>query len=513
MGVSLQRLDSLYKPDTFDDTLNAATLAGLEASAVDFADFQEGYLSQLKRIIHGNDAGNWHDDIATAFSRVASLKQLASKTPLDEKLTIMWRLNTTDLSAVPTNAQHVLLDAAGEPPDKVIAINATTKGAVSAQLAGAVGTASLDEITGANPLNPKNLVAIFDGATGDPILSSGRRIWGLLQVGSAATDGNAFATSGNDQGQISFVRPNATYDDLELVPAGDMDAETPIYAFSNRDDMDSVPDDVWRGGLATADPQQGVSISLDTAYDGGNFINADGSDIDFRLSDTVAFVVRKAGGSAMLSVTRNDAGTDTVAVDASVDLLDVNAVDSDFANGVTIDSAAQSINIGKTANGVIDSATVEMRATTGDATVQAASGDINFVTTRQASLPLDDATAGAISALTGGPHASISAAIAYAMTVGGVDLSLKVFTAASNYAQDANIPAASLDLTSFSIDMNTPGTVTAFVFLNGRLLVGGNVSTQNDVYVGDTAANGDLKVDLAKGVKTGDVIITIGLKA
>lgn len=513
MGVSLQRLDQIYKPDTFDDTLSAATLAGLEASAVDMADFQEGYLSQIKRILHGDDAGNWHDNVVSAFARTASLKSLASKTPLDEKLTLMWRLNVTDLSAVPVNAQHILLDSAGEPPDKPIAINATTKGAAVAQLAGAVGTASLDEQAGSNPLSPKNLVALFDGASGDPILSSGRRVWGLLQVGSAATDGNAFATSGNDQGQISFVRANATYDDLELVPAGDMDGQTPIYAFSNRDDMDSTAEDVWRGGLATADPQQGVSISLDSAYDGGNFINADGSDIDFRLSDTVAFVVRKAGGSPLLSVTRNDAGTDTVAVDASVDLLDVNAVDSDFANGVTIDSAAQSINIGKAANGVIDSATVEMRATTGDATVQAASGDINFVTTRQASLPLDDATAGAISALTGGPHASVSAAIAYAMTVGGVDLTLKVFTAAANYAQDANVPAATLDLTAFSIDMNTPANVDAFIFLNGRLLVGGNVSTQNDVYAGDTPANGDLKFDLAKGIKTGDVVITIALQA
>jgi len=513
MGLSLQRIDSLYKPDTFDDTLSAATLATLEATAVDMADFQEGYLSQIKRIIHGNDSGNWHDDIATVFSRVASLKQLASKTPLDEKLTLRWRLNTTDLTAVPASAQYILLDGAGEPPDKAIAINVTTKGAVSAQLAGAVGTAGLDEIAGANTLNPKNLVAIFDGSTGDPILSSGRRVWGLLQVGSAATDGNAFATSGNDQGQISFVRPNATYDDLELVPAGDMDGEIIIYAYSNRNDIDSTAEDEFRGGISQADPQQGVSVSLDSAYDGGNFIAADGSDIDFRLSDTVSFVVRKAGGAAMLTVTRNDGGNDIVQLDGSVDLFDVNAADSDFANGVTIDSGSQSINVGKTANGVIDSASIETRATGGNNTLQA-SADVRFITVRETSaLPLDDATAGAISTLTGGPHASVSAAIAYAMTVGGADLGLKVFTAGANYARDANIPAATVDLTQYSIDMNTPAGVNAFVFLNGRLLVGGNVTTQNDAYVGDTAANGDLKVDLVKGIKTGDVIITITLKA
>jgi hypothetical protein len=103
MGASLERLDALYKPDTFDDTLNAATITALEGAATTFGDFQEGYLSQLKRIIHGDDAGNWHDDIENVFSRDASLKNLASKTPLDEKLILHWKFNLNDLSAVPTD--------------------------------------------------------------------------------------------------------------------------------------------------------------------------------------------------------------------------------------------------------------------------------------------------------------------------------------------------------------------------------------------------------------------------
>lgn len=511
MGISLQRISSLHKPDTFDDTLNAASIAGLESSAVDFADFQEGYLSQIKRIIHGGDSGNWHDDV-TGYG---TLKSLSALTALNAKLTLRWRLNTTDIGAITTNAQHTLLDSAGEPPDKVIAIATSVKGAVAAQLAGAVGTAGLDEISGANTLNPKNLVAVFDGTTGDVILSSGRRVWGLLQVGTDATDGNSFATSDDDLGQISFVRPNATFDDLELVPAGDMDGETPIYAFSNRDDIDSTAEDVFRGGLASADPTQGVTVSLDAAYDGGNYITADGSDVDVRLADTVAFVVRKSGGNAMLSVTRTDSGTDTIAVTSTTELLDVDAASTDFANGILVDSAAQTINIGVTGNGIIDSTSAELRATTGDATLQAASGDLKFVSTRQASLPLDDATAGSISALTGGPHASVSAAIAHAMTIGGSSgctLTVKMFTATTSYARDANIPAATLDLSSFSLDMNTVANVDLFLFLNGRLLVGGNVTTQNDVYVGTTAANGDVKCDLAKPILTGDVFLSIGLQ-
>jgi hypothetical protein len=87
-----------------------------------------------------------------------------------------------------------------------------------------------------------------------------------------------------------------------------------------------------------------------------------------------------------------------------------------------------------------------------------------------------------------------------------------VFVAGANYAQDVNVPGATVDLTAYSIDMNTPGTVNAFVFLNGRLLYGGNGGTNNDVYAGDVPANGDLKFDFTKGIKTGDVIITITLK-
>lgn len=513
MTVSLQRLDQLHKPDTFDDLLSAATLATLESTAVDFADFQEGYLSQLKRIIYGDDAGNWYDDIATAFSRVASLKELASKTPLDEKLVLRWRLNLTDLSAVPASAQHVLLDAAGEPPADVIAIAATTQGAVSAQLAGAVGSPDLTEISGSNALKPKNLVSIFDGATGDAITSSGRRVYGLLQVGTAATDGNSFSTSGNDQGQITFVRANETFDDLELVTAGDMDGKVVIYAFTRRKDIDSMSEDEFRGDLDQADPAAGVTVSLDAAYDGGNFITADGSDIDFRLADTVNFNVRKTpgGGTLLFQVARDDGGTDLVQIASGADLFDVDAADTDFAQGVSLDTADQTINLGKTAVGVIDSTTIELRSTTGDAEISGAD-DVLFQTVRETTaIPLDDATAGAISGLFGGSFASISAAIKWAGEHGGADFTLNVFVSGANFAQDANVAGASLDLSTYSIDMNTPANTTALVFLNGRLLHGGNGTTQNDVYAGDTPASGDLKFDFAKGIKTGDVILTVGL--
>jgi len=510
MTVSLQRIDQIHKPDTWDDTLNAAAVAGVEGSAVDFADAANGMLSQLKRIIYGSSAGNWYDDVESAGD---SLNDLAARATLEGKLILLWKLNLTDVT-VGGSDNWVTLDAAGEPPSENIAINVTTKGAVAAQLSGAVGSNDLTEIAGTNALKPKNLCAVFDGATGDALLSGGRRIWALLQVGSVATDGNAFATSGNDLGQLSFVRPNATFDDLEACPAADIQGKTIIYAYAQRNDLNSFAEDAFRGDLGEADPSVGVTVSLDSAYDGGNSMEVDANDVDIRLADTKSWIFRKgAAGVILWQLTRNDGGTDTLTFGSDLDLFDNNAADNDFAQGMAVDSADQAINIGKTAVGKIDSASLTLTANTGDNSVESTAGDVKFKTVRETTaLPLDDATAGKISTLFGQSFASISAAIKYAGEQGGVDLAFKTFTAGSNYAQGVNIPAATLDLTAYSLDANTPANVNLFVFLNGRLLHGGNGTTKNDVYAGTTPANGDLMVDFPKGIKTGDVILSIGLK-
>lgn len=518
MTVSLVRLDQLYKPDTFDDQKNAAAIAGGEASSVDYADFQEFVLSQIKRIIWGNAAGNWHDDIATVHGGDASLKALYDATDLEEKDFLRWKLNLQDI-AVPGAQAYVTLTNAGDPPSEVIAIAVATKGAVSAQLAGAVGSAQLTELSGESPLKPKNLVSIFDATSGDPIMSDDRRVWGLLQVGSAATDGNNFALTGNDLGQITFVRQNATFDDLELCPAADIGGKSINYAYTVRRDLANMPEDALRGDLSEADQIAAGFGGLDSAYDGGHFIEVDGNDIDIRLADTKSFTIRKSGGNVLFTVLRTDAGSaDKVQVTGDVDLFDVDAADNDFAQGVKVDTADQAINVGVTAVGVIDSSAIELRATTGAAEVAAPSGNVQFQTVRETTaLPLDDATTGAISALKtvfegSGSFVSVSDALKYAMEKGGVDLGLNVFVAGANYAQGVNIPAATFDLTTHDIDMNTPANVDTFLFLNGRLLYGGNVTTKNDVYPGTTPANGDLKVDFPKGVKSGDVIISIALQ-
>ena len=75
---SLQLLRQVAPPKSPDDTLTAAQIAAIESSATNFASFLDGVLSQVKRIIHGPDAGDWFADIETVFGSNASLKALLS---------------------------------------------------------------------------------------------------------------------------------------------------------------------------------------------------------------------------------------------------------------------------------------------------------------------------------------------------------------------------------------------------------------------------------------------------
>lgn len=507
MSVTLLRLEQVRKTDNPDDTLDAAAIAAIESSAIDGLDFLKGELSQFKRVIHGGDSGNWFDDITSVHGGDASLKALYNRATLEGKNILVLRENMNDITV--TALQNWMELTGSTKPDKNIAIAGSAQGAVTAQLVGTIGSHSLTEISGSNPLRPKNFCYAFNGDTGDPILSDGRRVSALLQVGSAATDGNPFGDSGNDQGQLSFVRPNATFDDLEACPVADIAGLKVIFAFSWREDLNDMPEECFRGDIESADPQAGVTVSLDSAYDGGYFMTVDGNDVDIRLSDTKNWVFRAgSGGSALVTVTRNDTTGDLLKVET--DKLDVNSSDVDFANGIKVDSAGQQLNVGVTA-GQVDSASLKLNATSTDLELVAAD-DVSFLTVRQDTLlPLDDATAGAVGDLFGQSFASVAAAIQYAGEHGGADMSLKASVMGANYGQGVNIPGAIQDISTHPIDMNTTGTVEQLVFLNGRLLYGGNGTTKNDVYAGTTPASGDIMVDFAKGVKTGDVIISVVL--
>lgn len=495
MATQRTRQDRIWSEGS--DINDALTPSDHDANAVSVADTFNFVCSQLADMLGET---NWHD------APDLSISAMAAKKWLDDYLAHRDFLHLGSDVSVPAAQNWVVLSATGsETPSRNIALLSTTKGAISVELgAGELGSHQLTEVTGANALNPYNLCIVLDGTTGDPIKSSGRQVYALLQVEDGASDNTAFDDT-NNQGQLSFVRPNATYDDLEACPVADIQSTTIVYAYADREALNLWdPSDFRRSSVLVDLAAAGVSITMDIAYDGGSQVAVDNTDVDFRLTDTKHFYLSDSTGAARIL---------DVHAEAAGDEIDINA-----PGGIAIAAGDISAPSNKaTFNGAeVGGAAGRVATLSGDLDLRGAD-DISFVTVRETSpLPLDDATTGAISALEGGPHASVSAAIKYAIEH-GIDFNLGVYQVSGGpYTKNTNIPAATggVDISSpHSIDMNTPSGVDTFVILNGRVQWGGNGTTKNDVYAGDTPANGDLKFDHNGSIKNGDVIITLQLTA
>jgi hypothetical protein len=496
MGLTRIRQDNIWSEGSSIN--DGVSPPDHDANAIDLADTIDYLASQLK-LVTGESAWETAPDL--------SIATMAAKKWLDDVMAMRDYQHMTDVS-VPSSQNYVVLTSSGSTvPSRNISLSTSTAGAVCSELAGDVGSHALTEEAGNNALNPLNLCVVVDGTTGDPILSSGRVVYALLQVENGATGGGAFDDT-NNQGQLSFVRPNATYSDLEAAAVADIESKTINYVYADRELLSNWAAQDWRRSAAQVDVGIGaVSQSLDVSYDGGSTVTVDDTAVDWRLTDTKHFYVSDSAGSTRILDVHAEAAGDEIDITAAggVDItgnisltgnIDAGSGNADF-NGVLIGNTVD---------------TVETENT--NLIVKAASGQVQFTTTRETTLDLDDSTAGAISSLFSQSFDSVSAAIKYAGEHGGVDMTLGVFTAGSNYAQGVNIPggAGGLSIASpHSIDLNTPSGVDTLLFLNGRILFGGNVTTKNDVYVGDTAGDGDIKTDLPGGIHTGDVIIALQL--
>jgi hypothetical protein len=729
------------------DTLNPPDH---DASAVDLLDTL-GYICSQICDITGEVAWETAPDM--------SIATIAAKTWLDGKMALR-RIDLLQDVTVPSSQNWKVLSVAGSevPSGKVKALGTgATKGLVCA-LNGSFGAHSLAEVSGQTALSPKNLCILWDGDTGDEILSGGRKVYALLQYETGATDGAAFTDTTPERAQVSFVRPNATYDDLEACPVADVEGKKVNLSYVERQDLATFVEQDFLADTPRVDlGAAGQQVTLDNAIDNQGATPAtQATDIEVRIADTKGwFFDDPSGGRDLLAILPNSAGDE---VEMNVDALDINVGASgtvDIDNGITVDSAGTPINLGVTAGqidagaaalkllstgaavtvdgvgvvittnagdfsvnstqlfvdqsasrvgintatpgatleakttaanteiirlndntdtagiflvdddpntavtgqkgsiamdytngklwlntdgatawvdlysggfmtsfdiaaqsaagtsvtdtpgalagdvdlkgvanqinvavsggntatfGVASTLDIEVarsRANTSNAidldtatngiqiaadaevdinagagvtvdgttvaltgtdttsltmsansasaktlTVQAANAgagtadlaltaktDIEFTDLRDTALPLTDATTGSIAGLFGGSQASVAAAIKAA--AGFANLGIKVTVLASPYAQGVNVPGAVQNLTDSPIDMNTPATVEQLVFLNGELMQGGNGTTKNDVYAGTTPASGDIMFDFPRGVKAGDVIISV----
>lgn len=89
-GQTRPKLSAVKKAETFDDQKTAVEIAEAEATATTQESFQHFILSQLKRLIHGNDPGRWFDDPVTGSAPLAVLSALVLGT----------RVNVTPVGAL-----------------------------------------------------------------------------------------------------------------------------------------------------------------------------------------------------------------------------------------------------------------------------------------------------------------------------------------------------------------------------------------------------------------------------
>jgi hypothetical protein len=497
--------------DLYDDTVAAGST--LETAPANVEDDLNSLRSQMKRALWADVAGNWYDDIPTYNSKKRGIAKVNEDLDDIEEKRLLFRSQVIVSGgiSVPATQNYVVLSvASSETPSETAAVGAvTTEGAVVAQHGGTFGTHALDEVSGQNAITPKNLCVIVDQVTGDPILSSGRTVWGLLQS-EVGTDGHTFNDT-DQQVQISFVRRTATGDDLEACPVADIESEDIDYSYVRRIAFDSVPETAFLLG-AFVDQAGAVNVTRQNAYDNQSTtpVEVTNNAILDLNSAGIYWEIRDLANATLFRITEGSTGgTSEILIGSDVDEFDVDAIVVDFAQGVTINSAGTSIEIGKTA-GLIN--------TTGTDNLEIqAGGELFFDDGNRAgstwSVPLKftESSTEWDDLETEYGEVSLAAMLIEAKNPGNAR-GTKVYanvTVDTDADTDVGGTGGGSNLDAQLPNMSTGTFITAYdVYLNGELLRGGaDAAANNDYYPGTSLLLGQLKFEFK--VKQDDVLCVI----
>ncbi len=362
MGRTFVRQDTqIRNSDSYDDTLAAGTT--LETTQTNIQGDLNALRSQMKRAIFADAAGDWYADIPTVNSKKRAISALNTDLDDIEEKRLLFRADkiSPDISVTAGQNWEVLVAASSEVPSESAAAGAgTAEGAVVAILPGDVGAHSLAEVTGANALSPKNLLLIREANSGDDILSSGRRIYGLLQAESGVVDGDTFNDT-NKQVQISFVRPNTTADDLEACPIADIAGRDINYSYIRRVKFDNVPETAFLAG-SFVDASASVTETLDNAIDNQVGPATQAQNIEWRISDTYKLDFQDSTGAKnLLEIAPNAAG-DSVSVTTD-NFAVTHANTATFSNGVQVDGSGLPISLGVVVGQISSSGALSLLST------------------------------------------------------------------------------------------------------------------------------------------------------
>lgn len=524
MARSLLRQDTqIHNSEAYDDTVAAG--ATLESAAVTLEDDLNALRSQVNRILDATGGGNWYDAISTVNSKTRSLLQL--NTDLDdlEEKKILCRANVLTDVSVPAAQNWVILDvSSSEAPTQVAAVALTQNGAVVAQSAlsaGAFDVHEVIEIAGPDATNPKNLVIVRAAADGQVIQSAGRDVFGLLQYESTGADGGSFDdVSGGNRAKISFVRMNATYDDLEAVPVGDIASTDVNYHYVYRNNLDNLTEDCTLSNLNFVDQSASIDVTRQNAYDnqGTASVNlANNADLD--LGASIEWAIRDGADADLINITEGSAGgTTTMTVGTDVDVYQNSAVDVDFNSGITVnEGGTRPIDVGVN-DGVIESTAgdLEVRATT---ELFLDDGNQTGSTWAQTEgIKLSETTGEWDTFETNFGEVSILNALNQAFAGAGNSTTKYVAAATSNVSADTDVsgPSGSSNLDA---DLGDYSGVTFVddvdIYLNGQLLRNGaNAAANNDVYPGTDPSIGELMFEFnIRGTGANPDVITMFVRS
>ena len=502
----------IRKSDTYDDTVAAG--ATMESATVNVEDDLNCLRSQVKRAIYDDGAGNWYDDIPTVNTKKRGIYDLNTDLDDIEEKRLLFRSQIlTDIS-VPAAQAYVILSVAGsETPSQTGAVGAvTTVGAVVAFNA-TFGTATLDEVAGTNAITPKNLLVIREADSGDPLLSGGRTIYGLLQC-EANVDGQTF----NDVAQrvqISFVRINAAGDDLELCPAADIGGQDINYSYVRRIAFDNIPEDAYLSG-AFIDDAAGSTVTRQLSYDNQGVTPVDvttNSILDLEGAG-LTWVIRDDAEAVLWQVTEGSAGgTSEITIGPDVDLYDNDAVDVDFTSGVQVASGTTQIDLGVNAGRIETNGAANLIV---DGTLELLFDDGNRSgSTWAAEVKLTETTAewDAYETQFGGEVSLFNAIVQAAKTGSRRIKTYANCTSTTAANNDIGGVGGGANLDAQLPDMSAGTFLTDYdVYVNGELQrPGADAAANNDYYPGTSLANGQLMFEYS--IKINDVLCVVAYDA